>query len=56
MNKKTFLDLTKKTDERYVAKLEEYVARPDADVLIKGLYELEIRDLKEKMEVKKHES
>lgn len=37
--------------EKYVAKLEEYISRPDADVLIRELYKLEIRDLKEK----KHE-
>jgi hypothetical protein len=34
--------------EKYIAKLEEYVARPDADVLIRELYKLELKDLKEK--------
>ena len=38
-----------KTDsEKYIAKLEEYVARSDADVLIRELYKLELKDLKEK--------
>jgi hypothetical protein len=34
--------------EKYVAKLEEYIARPDADVLIRELYRLELKDLEEK--------
>jgi hypothetical protein len=45
LNKKTWVDVD---SEKYVAKLKEYIARADADVLIRELYKLELKDLEAK--------
>jgi hypothetical protein len=48
MKKKSWIDVH--ISEKYIAKLEEYIQRPDADVLIRELYKLELKDLREKHE------
>jgi len=49
-HKESFIGVDVHTSEKYIAKLEEYIQRPDADVLIRELYKLELKDLRDKHE------
>jgi hypothetical protein len=48
--KESFVSVDASDSQKYIEKLEEYIARPDADVLIRELYKLELKDLREKNE------